>query len=135
MPLASVALLWTNRLLSDDIALRADIEARYFWAAWAAATAWGMLRVQRGKPWRDLFGLTAALLLALPVLNAITRPRSSLFASLADHDWVLVAVDLSALALGMGFMWLSWLASGPRHRERSRDLIDTQRPKATPKAA
>jgi hypothetical protein len=131
MPLASIALLWANRLLPDNMATRADLEARCFWVAWLGAAAWGLLRMQRGKPWRDLFGFTALLLLALPVLNALAQPRSSLLASIAEHDWVLAGVDLSALALGIGFAWLSWLAARPGKREIARTVIDTRQPSAT----
>ncbi|MEW5309747.1 MAG: hypothetical protein WDW38_001609 [Sanguina aurantia] len=47
MPLASLALLWANRLLPDTLATRGDVEARWFWVAWVAATLWGMLRLHR----------------------------------------------------------------------------------------
>lgn len=118
MPLASVALLWANRLLPGNLAVRASWEAQSFYAVWLLATIWAVLRLRRGKPWRELFGMTAALLLALPLLNALTEPRSSLLASIVDHDWVLAGVDASALALGLGFAWLAWLDTRPRKNVR-----------------
>jgi len=113
MPLASVALLWANRVLPDNMAARASWEAQSFYAVWLLAAIWAVLRLRAGKPWRELFGTTAALLIALPVLNALTAPRSSLPASISDHDWVLASVDASALALGLGFAWLAWLSARP----------------------
>jgi uncharacterized iron-regulated membrane protein len=113
MPLASVALLWANRVLPDNLAARADWEAQSFYAVWLLAAIWAVLRLRAGKPWRELFGMTAALLFALPLMNALTEPRSSLSASIADHDWVLAGVDASALALGLGFAWLAWLNTRP----------------------
>ncbi|WP_458072351.1 PepSY-associated TM helix domain-containing protein [Rhodanobacter sp. BL-MT-08] len=113
MPLASVALLWANRLLPDNLTARAAWEAQSFYAVWLLAAIWAVLRLRRGKPWRELFGMTAALLLALPLLNALTEPRSSLPASIANHHWVLAGIDASAFALGLGFAWLAWLSARP----------------------
>jgi uncharacterized iron-regulated membrane protein len=108
MPLASIALLWINRLLPAQMAERASWEARGFCIVWLLAALWSMARLHHGKPWRDLFAMTAALLLALPLINAITYPFSSLLHSVIDRDWTLASVDLSAFALGLGFGWLAW---------------------------
>ena len=124
MPLASVALLWTNRLLPDDLVGRASIEAQSFCAIWLFAAIWTVLRLRRGKPWRELFGMTAALLLALPLMNAVTEPRSSLPASIVDHDWVLASIDATAFALGIGFAWLAWLSTRPRRRGKRNARVD-----------
>jgi uncharacterized iron-regulated membrane protein len=108
LPLASVALLWANRLLPADLAGRAGAEARIFVLAWLAALAWGVARLRGGRPWRELFGATAAGLLLLPLLNAARTPASALPASLARGDWRLAGVDLTVLALGLLFAWLGW---------------------------
>ena len=120
MPVASAALLWANRLLPYDLPDRANLEAESFCASWLLAAVWGALRLQRGKPWRDLFAVTAVLLLALPLMNALTQPRSSLLASVADRDWVLVGVDVTSFVLGLGFAWLGWLSTCTRQRAETR---------------
>jgi len=114
MPLASVSLLWANRLLPYELAGRAGMEAQSFCTIWLLATIWGVLRLRHGKPWRDLFGTTAALLFALPLMNALTQPHSSLLASIAARDWVLAGIDATALAFGLGFAWLAWTSTRPR---------------------
>ncbi|GAB2561481.1 PepSY domain-containing protein [Dyella jejuensis] len=108
MPLACIALLWVNRLLPASLIGRADWEARGFWAAWWLAAFWGIGRMRRGNPWRELFAATAALLLALPLINALTCPYSSLLHSVHDRDWTLAGVDLTAFVLGLAFAWLAY---------------------------
>ncbi|MET0331087.1 MAG: PepSY-associated TM helix domain-containing protein [Dyella sp.] len=107
MPLASIGLLWINRLLPDALADRTSWEARGFCLVWLLAALWAWLRLRQGKPWRDLLAGTATLLVLLPVLDLITRPTSSLLASLRDGDRVLTTIDLSALVLGVAFAWLA----------------------------
>ncbi len=126
MPLASAALLWIDRLLPASIAERASWEARSFFAVWILAALWSVMRLRQGKPWRDLFAGTAALLIGLPLMNALTAPHGSLLYSLHDHDRVLASVDLSSFVLGLMFSWLAWMAvrppkprgPSPRHGER-----------------
>lgn len=118
MPLASVALLWANRLLPYALADRAGAEVQSFCVIWVLAALWGVLRLQSGKPWRDLFAVTAALLMALPLMNALTQPRSSLLTSVANGDWVLASVDMTSFVLGLAFAWLGWI--GGRKHQRIR---------------
>ena len=108
MPLACAALLWIDCLLPPWLAARAGWEQRGFFAVWLLAAVWGLCRLRAGRPWRELFAATAALSLALPLLDALVRPQSSLLYSLADGDRVLAGVDLTAFALGLGFAWLAW---------------------------
>jgi uncharacterized iron-regulated membrane protein len=111
MPLASVAMLWIDRLLPPSLASRDQWEICGFFAIWLLSACWGMLRLKR-HAWRELFAATSALLLALPLMNAIASVRSSLLYSVADHDYVLVGVDATAFALGLGFAWLAWKCRG-----------------------
>ena len=107
MPPACAALLWIDRLLPPSLALRDQWEIRCFWTIWLLSACWGVLRLKR-TPWRELFMATAVLLTALPLMNAITSPRSSLLYSLTNHDNVLAGVDVTAFTLGLGFTWLAW---------------------------
>jgi hypothetical protein len=119
MPLASAALLWINRLLPASVVERASWEARGFCAVWLVAALWSVLRLRHGKPWRDLFAGTAALLIGLPLMNALMAPGSSLLHSLRDHDRVLASVDISGFVIGVAFAWLAWMAGRPSKTRRS----------------
>ncbi|HET6396613.1 MAG TPA: PepSY-associated TM helix domain-containing protein [Pseudoxanthomonas sp.] len=114
MPLACVTMLWANRLLPPGLPARADAEVQAFCAAWILAALWGAWAERRGHGWRDLFATTAAALLLLPVLNLLTTAHSHLPATLARGEYALAAVDLTALALGLGFAVLAWRLRGRR---------------------
>lgn len=107
MPLASAAMLLGNRLLPAAMAQRAQAEITVFCTAWLLAAAWGVWRGRSGHGWRDLFAATTVLLAALPVVNAIATPNSSLLATLSRGEHALAAVDLTALAFALAFAWLA----------------------------
>lgn len=122
MPLASVAMLWANRLLPPDIGARATWEIRMFCIAWVAATVWALLRLAGGRPWRDLFAATAALLLGLPLLSLLVTPQGALSSSLPAANWAMAAVDITLIALGMAFVWLARRAA---RTDASKTLAET----------
>jgi len=107
MPLASAALLLANRLLPATLPERAAAEITVFCAVWALATVWGAWRTRQGLGWRDLFGLTALALFALPWVNLATTTHSHLLATIPRGERSLAAVDLSALAFAAAFAWLA----------------------------
>ncbi|WP_374605384.1 PepSY-associated TM helix domain-containing protein [Arenimonas sp.] len=106
MPLAVAAMAVANRLLPWELGERRAAEIAVFCLAWLVAAAWGAWRDRRGRGWRDLYAGTAALLLALPVLNLLTTPAGHLLATLPRGDGALAAVDLAVIALGLAFAWL-----------------------------
>ncbi len=114
MPLAAVSMLWANRLLPPDLALRASWEMRLFCIVWAIAALWATLRLAHGKPWRDLFAITALLMFGLPLLSHLVAPQAALAQTLPAGDWAMASVDLVLLALGTGFAWLARRAANAR---------------------
>ncbi|HEX5693656.1 MAG TPA: PepSY-associated TM helix domain-containing protein [Arenimonas sp.] len=108
LPLACVVMLLANRLLPMTLADRAAAEVMVFCATWAVAALWGAWRTRTGRGWRDLYAATAAALLALPLVNFATTPRSHLLETLPRGEWALAAVDLTALAFAAAFAALAW---------------------------
>src|SRR5690606_5767903 len=94
MPLAVAAMVVANRLLPWDLADRRAAEITLFCVAWLLAAGWGAWRDRRGLGWRDLYTATSLLLLALPLVNLLTTPRSHLLATLPQGNWALAGVDL-----------------------------------------
>jgi uncharacterized iron-regulated membrane protein len=97
LPLAMASLLWANRLWPLDLPQRAEWEIHSFFAVWAMALAWAVLR-PAPKAWVELWWAAAALLAGLPVLNALTTERHLLH-SLQAGDWVFAGVELTLCAL------------------------------------
>ena len=93
MPLASAALLLANRLLPATLPERAAAEITVFCAVWALATVWGAWRTRQGLGWRDLFGLTALALFALPWVNLATTTHSHLLATIPRGERPVAAAD------------------------------------------
>lgn len=112
LPLASLALLWGNRLLPAGLAERSRAEAMVFVGAWLLVALWAVLRQGSGRLGRDLYGVGAVLALGLPVLNALTSSQGHLGATLARGDWALAGIDLSLLGVGLFCALLGW-----RHRQ------------------
>lgn len=107
MPLACASLLLANRLLPTDLAQRAQAEVTVFCAVWLLAALWGAWRTRAGRGWRELFAATAFALAAIPLVNFATAPDSHLLATLGRGEYALAAVDLTAIALAIGFGWLA----------------------------
>ena len=125
MPLATVAMLWANRLIPMEMARRSTWEIYAFCAVWLLAAFWAVLRVRTpARAWRELFAATAVLLCGLPLLNLITTSDRHLGITLANGDWAMAAVDLTALALGALFGLMAWRAGRVKvpARERATSL-------------
>lgn len=106
MPIASLMLLWANRLLPDSMDARASAEAWSFALGWLAVTGLAVLRRNHPVQLRRQMLVSLALLaLGLPLLNAITT-EAHLVASLAQGDGALAAMDITLLAIGVMCAWL-----------------------------
>lgn len=108
MPIASLAMLWANRLLPDTLAERGAAEAWCFSLAWLAVAVLAYL--SRRQPLglsRRLSALLAILALGLPLLNGLTSPEGHLLASLARRDLMLAGVDAALLLVGSLCAWNS----------------------------
>ena len=112
LPLASLALLWGNRLIPATVPERAVAEGWVFVVAWLLIALWAVLRREQSR--RLLRGqllLGAVLALGLPLLNGLTSD-GHLAASLARGDWALASVDLFLTAVGLVCALCAWRLRG-----------------------
>ena len=105
MPAAFAIFLIANRLLPDDLPLRAEIETRCLFIAWGAALLFAALR-DRAYAWRELLGVAAIACAAIPIadLSAARLPGGP-----AALDGVAIGVDAVALAVAAMFAGSAWL--------------------------
>ncbi|NGM45910.1 PepSY domain-containing protein [Rhodobacter sp. SGA-6-6] len=108
LTLATAGYFWANRLIPAEAPDRAGLEIAAFFLLWAAAALHPFLRGPQ-RAWSEQLGLGAALLLALPLLNAATGP-SNLLLALWQGNMVLASVDLVALLCGIGCGYAAWKA-------------------------
>jgi uncharacterized iron-regulated membrane protein len=101
LPLAMAAFLWANRLLPTSLAGRSDWEGHVMFLTWGAALVHGFVRPPR-RGWIEQLGLTAVLLVVLPIFNIAATDRG-LAASVTAGDWAVAGMDLTLLALGAAF--------------------------------
>lgn len=119
LPIASLALLWANRLLPNTLTARGSAEAWCFAFAWLAVAITAYLwRHQPLKLLRRLFALLAILALGLPLLNGLTAPDGHLVASLLRGDLTLAGVDIVLLVVGGLCAWCS--LRRPRQHQSAR---------------
>jgi uncharacterized iron-regulated membrane protein len=122
LSLAMTALLWSNRLLPQAQAGRADLEIHLFFAVWAFTLLHALLRPARSA-WVEQLWAASALLALLPVLNAVTTQRP-LWHSLAEGDWVFVGMDLMCWALAALHAVLALRAARSRNPVQQRRKSD-----------
>ena len=128
LPLAAVAMLWANRWLPAEVAERSAWEIRAFCAVWIAAAVWAVARLRRGKPWRDLFAATSALMIGLPFVSMATAQQAALPHTLMKGDWRMAMVDLTLLILGAAFAWLARRAARVEARAEAAEPIASGEP-------
>jgi uncharacterized iron-regulated membrane protein len=117
LPLASLTLLWGNRLLPDDLAARASAEAWVFVASWALLALWAVWQRHSPQLLRRQLRLGALLALGLPLLSVLLAPQGHLLASLARGDWALAGVDAFLLLAGLLCALCAWrLGAQPQAR-------------------
>ncbi|MBM7060075.1 PepSY domain-containing protein [Pseudomonas sp. UL073] len=115
LPLASLALLWGNRLLPAGLAERATAEGWVFAGSWMLFALWAVLRRSQPRALRrDQLALGAVLALGLPLLNWLTTAHGHLGATLARGDWGLAGVDLTLLLSGALAALFAWQAAQPQ---------------------
>ncbi|MET1076866.1 MAG: PepSY-associated TM helix domain-containing protein [Pseudomonas sp.] len=123
LPLASLVLLYANRLLPGSLAERASAEAYAFVAAWLLVALWAVLRRNSGRVGRDLLLLGSVLAVGLPLLNALLTPQGSLLTSLGRADWPLAAIDLTLLGVGVLCAWLGYARRQPQTAPQRRQRL------------
>ncbi|UVE16891.1 PepSY domain-containing protein [Pseudomonas sp. LS44] len=114
LPVASLALLWGNRLLPAGLAERARAEAYVFVGSWLLLALWAVLRRNSGQVARDVLALLAVLALGLPLLNALTTEYGHLGSTLLRGDWALAGVDLTLLLVGGLCALFAWRLAQPQ---------------------
>src|SRR5690606_24175639 len=104
-PVASLVLLWANRLIPAELEHRASVEAWSFVLAWlAVALATLVSSRQPLARARALLGVMAALALGLPLENFLTAPYSHLLASFGTAP-ELALVDRTLISGGLLLAW------------------------------
>jgi uncharacterized iron-regulated membrane protein len=106
LPIAMAALFWANRLLPLDVAERAALEVRMFFAVWIVALAYAALRPAK-RAWTEELAVAAAAFAGLPLVNALTTERN-LFVSLQTGDWVMASFDLAVTGFGVVLACAAW---------------------------
>lgn len=115
LPLASLALLWGNRLIPAELAERASAEAWVFVGAWLLLAVWALLQHRQPRRLLSLqLALGAVLALGLPLLNGLTTEHGHLLSTLARGDWGLAGVDLFLIVAGLLSALYAWRFSRPQ---------------------
>ncbi|MGG2396649.1 PepSY-associated TM helix domain-containing protein [Pseudomonas sp. SH1-B] len=123
LPLASLALLWGNRLLPEQMAARASTEAWVFTVSWVLLAFWAVWQRHRPSLLRQQLILGALLAAGLPLLALTTMPQGNLLASLARGDWALAGIDLFLLFIGLSCAaWAWYLRASAPVREQQEPL-------------
>ncbi|SAI68304.1 membrane protein [Bordetella ansorpii] len=108
---ACATYFWANRLLPPDLPNHGNWESRAFFIAWGLCFVYAFVRGRR--KWRELLWLAAWMLMAVPVVNALTTSRH-LGVSLPAGDWVMAGFDLTVLACGALLGWIAHRAGRAR---------------------
>lgn len=111
LPLATLAMLASNRLLPETLVQRASWELWLFFATWLAATLHSFFIVCRSSasraPWRSQCAAIALLALTTLLLNGITT-GDYLWRTLSQSQWAVAGVD-GGLLLSAGLAASAWL--------------------------
>lgn len=122
LPIGIATYFWANRLLPMGMEGRGDWEVHLMFMTWGLSYIYAIWR-RSNRAWFELCGLAAAAYGFLPILNALTTDRG-LIASLSQSDWVFAGFDLSALGVGLFFVFLAWQV---RRNPQWRGIESTER--------
>lgn len=103
VPAAVGVYFLVNRLLPITFSDRAEWEINSLFITLGLSLCYPLFRPV-ARAWVELLGFTAALFIALPVVNALTTEQH-LGNSLIASDWVMAGFDLTALCTGLLFLW------------------------------
>ena len=107
LPGAMAVYLLANRLLPVDLADRMNWEVYSFFIAWLVFLLHPLLRSHR-RAWQEQLWAGTALLVAVPVVNALTT-HSHLGMTLPAGRWELAGIDLACLAFAGLLGCCAWL--------------------------
>ncbi|MCY4123204.1 MAG: PepSY-associated TM helix domain-containing protein [Acidobacteria bacterium] len=107
---------WANRLLPVELAARADWEVHCMFLAWLGCFVHAVARPVH-RAWPEQCWLVAAVFLGLPVINWLTTDLH-LGVTPRNGNWVMAAVDLTAIATGIVALLVA-IALGARQARRT----------------
>jgi len=111
LPAAMAVYLLANRLLPPGMAGRAAWEVYCFFIAWLLMLLHPLLRSHR-RAWQEQLWAGALLLLAVPVVNALTT-HSHLGMTLPAGRWDIAGVDLACLGFAVLLGCSAWMVRHP----------------------
>jgi hypothetical protein len=76
------------------------------------------------KAWVEQFAACAVLCAGIPAIGYLV-PNCDLGSMIRAGDWIMVAVDLSALSIGLVLAWVAWKVSGRRVDVQVGKLVGT----------
>ncbi len=117
LPVATASYFWSNRLISAELAQRADLEIYAFFAIWALCLLHAALRRHRAA-WREQLGLAALLFALLPVLNPLTG-GAGLPQSIAQGQWSIAGFDLAMLTFAALHAYAAFKLRTPKLAQRA----------------
>lgn len=124
LPLASLALLWGNRLIPASVAERGVAEGWVFVGSWLLVALWSILqRNQARRLLRNQLALGALLALGLPLLNVFVTLHGDLFSTLTRGAWSLAGIDLFLLLSGLVCAACAWRFSQPQVQSEPRRRV------------
>jgi uncharacterized iron-regulated membrane protein len=100
------------RAVPLDQAVRSDWELYLFWLGWGVAAVHAFVRAPH-KAWTEQLAACAALCVGIPAIGYLV-PNCDLGSMIRAGDWIMVAVDLSALGIGLVLAWTAWKVSARR---------------------
>lgn len=123
LPIAIAAYFSANRLLPVDYEHRANWEVHSLFITWAVVSLYAFYQSKAPerimRTWVELLGLAALSYCFIPILNAITTDRH-LAMSLPQADWYMAGFDLTALSVGLLFLFAAYRIRKqlPNHQQR-----------------
>ncbi|MFT4254575.1 MAG: PepSY-associated TM helix domain-containing protein [Caulobacter sp.] len=106
LPAGIATYFLANRLLSLDLARRAEWEINSLFIAWGAVLVWAIARPAR-RAWIEALAATAGLYALVPVVSGLTTTRG-LVPSLLAGDWVYAGFDLVMIVAAAAFAYMAW---------------------------
>lgn len=125
-PAGIAAYFLANRLLTLDMANRADWEINSLFIAWGALFVWTLARPVK-QALIEALTVCATLYALVPVVNVLTTARG-LIPSVIAGDWVFAGFDLTMLAMAAACAFTAWKVATHKAkataRRRTRELVE-----------
>jgi uncharacterized iron-regulated membrane protein len=101
LPLATCAFFIANRVLSPQLAGRANKEVLVFFLTWLAVAVIALIKRDRTQ-WRIMAAINGVACLAVPVVNALTT-QGNIVSYLINKQWALFSFDALFMLCAMVF--------------------------------